>query len=214
MDIIKRILRSVVFWIMIGEIILVVVLYLFGLRITYSPNIANNWEAIGASGQWAAAFVGILIPIAAVYLEHKLQVNERKIGDANSLLLVELTEYKKESKAEIDLLKQNIKELINKFENIQVIPIEEIDAMFDDIFNKNINTAEKSDKEIREELKEETLKKVNMSMVTETSKIAKILDIDVDTAFDILYELFSERKISSGGAPNKNKPDDNIWKKK
>ena len=47
--------------IIIVETIVAVVLYALGFKITYAPELANDWEAIAAIGAWIC---GLLVPFA------------------------------------------------------------------------------------------------------------------------------------------------------
>jgi len=72
-----------------------------------------------------------------------------------------------------------------------------------------------SDKEKRNELKEEVLKAVNLGSFVNTSQIAAKLGISTDEAWELLYELLQhDRAISSGGNPRKDDIDGNVWIKK
>lgn len=59
------------------------------------------------------------------------------------------------------------------------------------------------------------LKVVDSEGIINTSRVGKILELDVLETFDILYELFMhDRLIGSGGSPDRNNVDKNIWTKK
>ena len=192
----KMLRRSVAFWIIVTEVVIVAVCWTAGFRITYSPDIAYNWTAIGAIGEWAALFVGLLIPIAAVYFEHRLQSNRRDISDSNIQLLSEFKEYKIQSEAKFEVLSQMLSELGATLRQPPVPP-------------------EKSEKDKYNDLKEDALKFVNISMAAHSSQVAKHLGIDVKYAWEILRDLcMNERKITSGGPITENDYDRNIWLKK
>ena len=44
-------------WFILIEVILVLILFLCGFRITYSPSLENSWNAISAVASWASVFV-------------------------------------------------------------------------------------------------------------------------------------------------------------
>lgn len=44
----KRIFKSVAIWIVVGEALITFVLWCMGFRITYAPELDNNWVAISA----------------------------------------------------------------------------------------------------------------------------------------------------------------------
>lgn len=49
----KRIFKSVAIWIVVGEALIAFVLWCMGFRITYAPELDNNWDAISAVAEWA-----------------------------------------------------------------------------------------------------------------------------------------------------------------
>lgn len=44
----KRILKSAMFWVIVGELAIALIMWLMGFRITYAPELDNNWDAISA----------------------------------------------------------------------------------------------------------------------------------------------------------------------
>lgn len=59
------------------------------------------------------------------------------------------------------------------------------------------------------------LKVVDNEGIITTSRVAKILDLDVLETFDILCELLRhDRMVGSGGNPDRDNVDKNIWTKK
>ncbi len=70
------------------------ILYLYGFRITYDSQLENDWGAIGAMGQWASAVIGIFVPVAIVFIQKKLENNKKEIGDSNLLLYEEINKIK------------------------------------------------------------------------------------------------------------------------
>ena len=54
----KRIFKSVAIWIVVGEALIAFVLWCMGFRITYAPELDNNWDAISAVAEWAGVVVG------------------------------------------------------------------------------------------------------------------------------------------------------------
>ena len=65
------------------EVILVLILFLCGFRITYSPSLENSWNAISAVASWASVFVSGL----AIY--YAIQVPKRIAEDQNKITLFE-----------------------------------------------------------------------------------------------------------------------------
>ena len=67
----KQLIHSVLFWHIVGAIIIltiVVVLGLWGFKITYNPDLDNNWEAIGATASWVEVIVGAVVGAVVVPL--------------------------------------------------------------------------------------------------------------------------------------------------
>lgn len=73
------------------EICIVLILFLFGFRITYNSELDNNWEAIAACGTW---FCGCIVPIAVIFIEKRLHDNEVKTSSSNLALLEEMNNSK------------------------------------------------------------------------------------------------------------------------
>lgn len=150
---------------------------LLGFKVTYAPGFENNWDAIGAIGQWAGALVGILIPIAAIYIQEKLNSNKKDIGESNAYILNEL-----------DRIKTEIAKVLKDDTSLQPTVVD---------------------------LKEQALKFVNISMITNTDAVAKHLRISKGEAYDILLELVRhDGAISSGGSLKKDNLDNIVWTKK
>ena len=72
----KRIFKSTVTWIVFGEVLIAFVMWCMGFRITYAPELDNNWDAISAVAEWAGVIIGaIIVPFAVVWLQHKWDSN-------------------------------------------------------------------------------------------------------------------------------------------
>lgn len=78
--------------ILIFEIMVVVVFYTLGFKITYAPELANDWEAIEAIGTWTC---GLIVPFALIIFERKLSASEIKVSSSNLATLQELNEFKR-----------------------------------------------------------------------------------------------------------------------
>jgi len=158
-----------------------VFLYVYGFRITYNPKLETSWNAIGAIGQWASAVVGILIPIAVVYIQSILDQNKREIGKSNSELYSEFTKFKSEYLDKIKILSS----LINEDEK----PSIELGVLID---------AAKYGYEYT--LKERVIKFINISMAAHTKQIAKYINVTEAEAFDLLEEMvMKDESISCAG---------------
>lgn len=65
----------------------VVIMRALGFRITYNPNLEDNWEAISACGTW---FCGCVVPVAVIILQHRINESEKKTSASNMALLEEV----------------------------------------------------------------------------------------------------------------------------
>ncbi|KIY21947.1 hypothetical protein [Mesobacillus subterraneus] len=192
-----RAIRSPVLLILLSESIVLGLLYKYGFRITYGPDLEASWDAISAIGQWAGVFVGFLIPIAAVYLQSKLDKSREDIGESNTALLEEFESFKNE-------YEDKLKRLSSHFDGQGNLVID--GGKFEE---------HKKEKRSIEELKNEAHKFVNISMVTKTKRVADHLGITPEEAFDILEELLRhDGLISAGGIVRKDNMDTLVWTKK
>lgn len=85
---------SSVFWILLIESIVIVILGSVGFKITYDPKLITDWEAVSAVAGWVSAIATICIPIVAVIFQNKLDQNKNEIGEANKATLAELKKFK------------------------------------------------------------------------------------------------------------------------
>lgn len=76
----KKILRSPVTWITFSAVLLVVIMYIFGFRITYSPKLENDWDAISACAGWAAVVVSGLAIYFAIQAPKKIAEEQNRIA--------------------------------------------------------------------------------------------------------------------------------------
>lgn len=88
---VSKIKNHPVLSILIFEILAIFSLFFLGFRITYNPLLDNNWEAIAACGTW---FCGIVVPIAVVFIQHKISTNESNVSASNEALLSEINKLK------------------------------------------------------------------------------------------------------------------------
>lgn len=196
---ILKIVKSISFIIIVSELLLLLIFHMMGfkIRIIYGPELKANWDAINAIGQWCGVIVGLLIPIAAVYLQDQLDKSKKDIGESNAALLEEVKKFKIEYEEKLKSILDNVDEKGNI--------ILDGGSVGDD--NKQ--------KYSIEELKKEAYKFVNVSMVTRTKRVAEYLDISPDKAFDILEELLrNDELISAGGIITKDNIDTIVWTKK
>ena len=63
--------------------ILMLLIYIGIIIIIYVIRQKNwaSWEAINALGEWANILIAILIPIAAIYLEKRLEKNDKEVEE-------------------------------------------------------------------------------------------------------------------------------------
>jgi len=65
-NILRKIIKSIIFWIVSGEIILIILLSAIGFRITYAPTLETSWNAVGAVGQWVGGIATFLAVVVAL----------------------------------------------------------------------------------------------------------------------------------------------------
>lgn len=91
MDFLQRlgnvIKNHIIITIVIVEAMIVVVLGLLGFRITYNPEIINDWGAIEAVGTWIS---GLIIPFAVIWVQKKIDDSERRTGASNTATIDEI----------------------------------------------------------------------------------------------------------------------------
>ena len=82
------------FWVLVVELTIALIMWRMGFRITYAPELDNNWEAISAVADWAGVIVGaIIIPLLALWLQHKWDSNKEEIALSNLVTLDQLKEF-------------------------------------------------------------------------------------------------------------------------
>lgn len=60
--------RSFLFWIIVALVFVLILLFLFGFRITYSPSLENSWTAIDVVSSWVSA-LGAIATIAVAIID-------------------------------------------------------------------------------------------------------------------------------------------------
>ena len=78
--------------IVLAEVIVCGILFAYGFKIVYAPELTNDWEAIGAIGTWVC---GLVVPFALIIFERKLSASEKRVSSSNLATLEELNEFKK-----------------------------------------------------------------------------------------------------------------------
>ncbi len=110
----KKLKRHSVICFLGVESCIVFILFLFGFRITYNPEMDNNWEAIAACGTW---FCGCIVPMAVVFIEWRMRENEKeterrirdseaRISSSNLAMLEELNNYKYRSTMNAEIMEE------------------------------------------------------------------------------------------------------------
>lgn len=90
----KRIFKSVVMWVVVGELLIAVAMWCMGFRVVYAPELDNNWDAISAVAEWAGVIVGaIIVPLVVVWLQHKWDSNKEEIALSNLVTIDQLNEF-------------------------------------------------------------------------------------------------------------------------
>lgn len=62
-----------------ASLILVIMLFFFGFRITYSPTLESSWDAISACAGWASAVASVAAVWAAIRIPKKIAERQDKI---------------------------------------------------------------------------------------------------------------------------------------
>lgn len=80
----KRILKSALFWVVVGELAIALIMWCMGFRITYAPELDSNWDAISAIADWAGVIVGaVIVPLLVLWLQHKWDSDKKEIARSN-----------------------------------------------------------------------------------------------------------------------------------
>ena len=66
--------------ILLAELLVAVLLWLFGFRITYAPALENRWDAISACAAWASVVVAGLAMYYAIQVPKKIAEDQNKIA--------------------------------------------------------------------------------------------------------------------------------------
>lgn len=75
----KKIILSPFTWIVV-TICVILVLYCFGFKITYAPELENSWEAVSACAAWASVLSSFIAIIFAVQVPKKIAEEQNKIA--------------------------------------------------------------------------------------------------------------------------------------
>ena len=88
----KSLLYNSTVRIVIVELLVIFLSWCVGFRITYAPELENNWDAISAVGEWVGA---IIIPFVVLWLQHRWESNKSDIALSNLVTLEQLNEFER-----------------------------------------------------------------------------------------------------------------------
>lgn len=89
-SILKDIFHNNVVRIILGELIIVLLMWRLGFKVTYAPELEDDWVAIGAIGEWVGTAI---IPFVVLYLQHKWDSNKNAIALSNLVTSDQLNEF-------------------------------------------------------------------------------------------------------------------------
>lgn len=67
-------------------VVLVVILYFFGFRITYAPELENSWEAISAVGTWAGVVSPLILALINAVFARDIEKTKSDIISSNRVI--------------------------------------------------------------------------------------------------------------------------------
>ena len=80
MILLKKIIKKPILWIAVALLAIFIFLYITGFRITYAPNLKNDWDAISACAGWASVLLSFAAICAAIYVPYKVANDQNKIS--------------------------------------------------------------------------------------------------------------------------------------
>jgi len=80
MTLLKRIFKKPIIWIALALLAVFIFLYIKGFRITYAPNLKNDWDAISGSAAWASVLLSFAAICAAIYVPYKVANEQNRIS--------------------------------------------------------------------------------------------------------------------------------------
>lgn len=66
--------------VIIGILVIGLILFLCGFRITYAPELDNSWEAVSAVASWVSVIMSFLAVMAAVWIPKRIADRQDKIA--------------------------------------------------------------------------------------------------------------------------------------
>lgn len=76
----KRFFRSPLMWIVFLACVGIVVMYHFGFRITYAPELETSWDAVAACASWAGVLASTIAIIVAIDIPKRIAEQQNKIA--------------------------------------------------------------------------------------------------------------------------------------
>jgi len=73
-------MRKGIYYFIVGILILLVILYAFGFRITYAPELENSWDAISACAGWFGAIMSALALFVAIHIPKRIADQQDRIA--------------------------------------------------------------------------------------------------------------------------------------
>jgi len=77
---VKKTLYSLIMWIIVSLCVIIIILYFCGFRITYAPNLENNWDSISACAGWFGAVASAVAIFVAINIPKKIAEQQNKIS--------------------------------------------------------------------------------------------------------------------------------------
>ena len=75
----KKIVKSI-FILALVTIIMIIVLYVLGFKITYNPSLNNNWDALSVCASWTGVFTSLIAIIVAIQVPEKIAKSQNDIA--------------------------------------------------------------------------------------------------------------------------------------
>lgn len=130
-------------------IFIIILLYILGFRITYNPEIINDWDAVSGCAAWASVFVSGLAIYYAIQVPKKIAEDQNKIAlfEKRYLALqkvgVQISDIDKIKKLFTDIitphkLRKDFFESVNDCKKIIFATQKNTDGMFQYLFDDNM----------------------------------------------------------------------------
>ena len=84
---VKKLFKSPWFYLAVIICVVILTLYIFGFRITYNPELDNNWDGVSACAAWVAVFVAGVGSVISIYFA--IQVPKKIAEEQNRIALFE-----------------------------------------------------------------------------------------------------------------------------